>query len=189
MPSEIDPMKAREYLIKRVQHDFTYKANFTEEQTEMWNDVKAIFDEFRSDVATLFLMMPDGQDIMDKAEEYLAYKFALREAERQVNSAIANDWDKGTPIPHKDTMPILYDGPSGGKELRHKICDGISKISYELACSVASFAPQGRHLSIALTRLEDVRGWLLDAVNHHCPKTLPNVSGGVNMAEIAAATG
>ena len=180
----INQKAAREQLYKRVQHDFTFKTEFNPKQMDCWIDLRKRFDTFRMQMVALVDSVPEHQweliEVLEGGEVpiedsrpsifltdmFLAYKVALRETERQCNSAIANDWETGDPMPDDYHFEIdVYDGPSGGTSLRNEICDAISKHCYELICELVMFLPLGRHLSIAVTRMEDVRGWLLDIVN------------------------
>ncbi len=161
---------ARAELLKRVQFDFTYKSNFNDEQKAFYNGVRTRFEDFRKEMDDLLTTIPKRScNVMPAFSiHYTCYKYALREVERRCNAAIANDWATGDPLgPEETTENIVYDGPSGGTEFRNRVCDEISKRSSELICELVQFLPLGNSLKIAITRMADVRGWLLDAVNLH----------------------
>jgi hypothetical protein len=156
----------RAQLLTRVINDFIYKKDFTEVQGRQWDVVKQRFDGFREEMDRL-LRNADISPLFREKDEHLGYRLALRETERWCNTAIANDSETGDPVDltkYGVEVPE-YTGPSGGGTPRHKICDTISLKCFDLIVYLVSVLPMGRALSVAVTRMQDVRGWLLDTVN------------------------
>ena len=159
---------ARAELLKRVQFDFTYKSNFNDEQKAFYNGVRSRFEDFRVGIEDLFeqISKKHCNVLPVHSVQYAGYKYAVREVERRCNAAIANDWATGDPLSLDETVEAIeYIGPSGGTELRNEICDQISARCYVFVSELVQFLPLGSSLKIAITRMADVRGWLLDAVN------------------------
>ncbi len=160
----------RSELLDRVVNDFTYKAEFSEAQGAQWQMVKNHFDMFRSDVEGLMDRVSADEQRQSSIREkhWTGYQLALREVERWCNTAIANDFQTGSPVDMMDSGISVpsYEGPSGGELERHKICDTVSQICFDSIVFLVSVLPVGRALSVAVTRMQDVRGWLLDTVNH-----------------------
>ena len=167
----------RAELMHRVANDFLYKADFSQAQNAQWKTVKKTFETFRADIKDLLEQMgfPHGFTPgiliggVHGIEGYTAYKVALRETERWCNTAIANDFKTGSPVDitkYGVEVPE-YEGPSGGDTIRHQICDAISQKCFDLIIFMVTILPMGRALSVAVTRMQDVRGWLLDTVNAH----------------------
>ena len=171
----------RAELLHRVTNDFIYKAEFSEAQKLQWKMVKNHFDMFRQDMQeNVFDAIVEATDLhltdfvgyyTNREFDYhvVGYLIALRETERWCNTAIANDSETGSPVDLTKFGIELpeYSGPSGGDEPRHKICDHISQTCFDSIVWLVSVLPMGRALSVAVTRMQDVRGWLLDTANFH----------------------
>ena len=158
----------RAELLHRVVSDFTYKADFSEAQSAQWKTIKANFERFRGEMDVLF-QNADITPIFKETDEHTGYRLALRETERWCNTAIANDFETGDPndlLEYGVEVPT-YEGPSGGGTPLHEMCDTISLKCFDLIVYLVSVLPMGRALSVAVTRMQDVRGWLLDTANFH----------------------
>lgn len=158
----------RAELLHRVVSDFTYKADFSEAQSAQWKMVKKHFEGFRADMQELMDRVMTDRGYFGGGSFHLGYRLSLREVERWCNTAIANDFETGSPADlEKYGVEVPeYNGPSGGELVRHQVCDAISKKCFESVVWLVSVLPMGRALSVAVTRMQDVRGWLLDTVNH-----------------------
>lgn len=178
----IDPRKA---ILERVQADFTYKKDMTQVQLDYFARVKRRFQYFNEAMGKLIRNAPDQSKEKVEAsmdcnlptipvqpifsDEWRSFKHSVRTAERWCNTAIANDWNHEHPPDMNEEYPfITYEGPSGGDTWIHEICDQISKECYELTCDLCQWLPLGRSLSLVITHMQEVRGWLLDAINMHC---------------------
>lgn len=188
MPNLINPNAARDAMLKRVASDFTYKKEMTDEQLALFRVVKTRFDTFRKVMAELFryLRMEIAKEhiVIDAVvqffnqshNEYELILRTMRSAERWFNTAIANDWETGkvdAPTYRSEDEELLdlleYSGPPGGDTTVHHTCDAISKECYELTMYLVSCCPQGRAISVAVTKMQDVRGELLDVANAAMP--------------------
>lgn len=178
--NQFEPNAARDAMLKRVVADFTYKKEMTEEQLKLFDAVKHRFDTFRKVNAELFRylrMEMAGANVaaVDAVvqfynEAYNEYELILRtirSAERWFNTAIANDYKSGKVSELSEELSDLleYCGPSGGDTVIHHTCDAISKECFELTTYLVSRVPQGRAVSVAVTKMQDVRGELLDLAN------------------------
>ena len=160
----------RQEFIDQSIDDFTYKKDFTPEQLAMWQWVKEQFSNFKQIAEQSLRNVPTDRTTrpLTQTDEYFNFKATLRNAERWFNTAIANDWHTGQPVPMNETLvAITYDGPSGGNEIRHSVCDYISDICFTLMLAMAQRLPLGRALSVARTQMQEVRGLLLDTVNEN----------------------
>ena len=167
MDNENKNVDMRVGLLERVVSDFTYKADFSQAQKAQWQMVKTDFETFRASMDDM--LNEHNIAIGSDVDAYLGYTLALRETERWCNTAIANDFKTGSPVDmaQVDVSVPSYEGPSGGDLERHKVCDTISAMCFDLIVFLVSVLPMGRALSVAITRMQDVRGWLLDTVNFH----------------------
>lgn len=156
-------------MLDRVMSDFTYKKDMPQEQLDLFGVVVGVFDTFQKNVMRLFesLEEVEGTIIMAHSRHYSAYSDCVRSAERWANTAIANDFETGHLAVEDGTEFPIYNGPSGGDEERHKACDRISKLCFELTTKLVMLLPQGRAISVFITKMQDVRGWLLDAINYY----------------------
>ncbi|MEG9862154.1 MAG: hypothetical protein V6Z81_06590 [Parvularculales bacterium] len=184
MPNHFQPNAACDAMLTRVAADFTYKKEMTEKQLKLFDIVKHRFDTFRKVMAEFFrylqieLMQANLNHIeavcnyREKCEfEYELLLRTLRSAERWFNTAIANDWETGKVGALSEELSDLleYTGPGGGDTPVHHTCDAISKECFELTTYLVSRVPQGRSVSVAVTKMQDVRGELLDLANAAIP--------------------
>ena len=57
---------------------------------------------------------------------------------------------------------------------RIRLCESVNKYCFDLVTRLTQILPQGRAMSVAVTAMQEVRGWLLDAINFNMPKTVGN---------------
>jgi len=157
---------ARENLLARVQHDLTYKPPNESGQVKLWKLVKSDFDDFRSKIREVFQMVNQihlTEEIVGNNWDYDAYIVSLRETERWCNTAIANDYKEYKPI---DITDLEYPAelPDNASQ-REMLCHQTSSACYLLGTSLVSYVPLGRSFSLALTHLQNTRGWILDIIN------------------------
>lgn len=188
MPNQFEPNAARDAMLRRVAADFIYKKEMTEEQLKMFDVVKHRFDTFRKVTAELFRYL--HQEVMqnnianyhgycmhykEHCDEYRHVMRTIRSAERWFNTAIANDYKTGKVDELSEELSDLleYGGPSGGGTPVHHTCDAISAECYELTTYLVSRVPQGRAVSVAVTKMQEVRGELLDLANAALPMFPP----------------
>lgn len=171
MQNPQDARNQRVELLHRVINDFTYKSEFSDPQNAQWKMVKKHFEGFRTDIGEkVFGAIKDTLGIFNRDTNniyMMGYQITVRETERWCNTAIANDFNTGYPvdISKYGVESPFYEGPSGGDTPRHQICDYVSQRCFDSIVWLVSVLPVGRALSVAVTRMQDVRGWLLDMVN------------------------
>ena len=161
-----DPIAARKAMLDRVVSDFTFKANQTDDQKTLWNSIDQHFSIFHSEVLYLFEDCPE----IKASDEYKAYRFASRNAQRWFNTAVANDYDDKFDM-DTDFQEIAYPGPQTNPvNERVRLCESVNKSCFDLVTRLTQILPHGRALSVAVTVMQEVRGWLLDAINFNMPK-------------------
>lgn len=169
----------KQEFIERVKHDFTYKApsQVTQQQREMWQLIKQSFFSYSESIGELIdkTAKETKQDVYsDMYDEYLAYKTCLRSAERACNTAVANDYNADGVY----TIPIIIDLPYTGYIVPHdeevlpytRSTENVSILTYGLVTKLVQFVPHGRALSIAMTQMQEVRGWLNDLFINYSSK-------------------
>ena len=172
----------RRDFIQRVSDDFTFSGHptATQSQRAMWLYVQMAFDIFRREVEQL--IHNTGYKMIALSDEYDAHKVALRDAERWVNMAIAKDYvdehDAGFRIENvQRTMDYPLDGNEAELPVKQLYCRRISITCHALAVDMVMNLPHGRPMSVAMTQLQSVRGWLIDMINEHVPDTSIPESG------------
>ena len=164
-PRQRTQKDTRKELLDRIVGDMTYKSG-TPEQRVIWTWIVAVFAGFKQEVKTLLEHSEIPQRLIHTGE-YHTYEKELRRAERWANAAVANDWKKDSAFNPDDAEPLKYPvepGESGTSE-KHKLCDEISRMCFELDTLMAQYLPEGRSLSLFTTKMQEVRGSLLDTVN------------------------
>ena len=158
---EYDPIAARKAMLDRVVSDFTFKADQTDDQKTLWNSIAHHFSEFHSKVLYLF----EDHTEIKASDEYKAFQLASRNAQRWFNTAVANDYGEEFDM-DADFQEIAYPGPEDGpSNERIHLCESVNKYCFFLVTKLTQILPHGRALSVALTNMQEVRGWLLDAIN------------------------
>ena len=157
----------RKELVDRIIHDMTYKTG-TPEQHEVYAWIATTFASFQQQVRHLFNYAEIPNRLVDTSQ-YFTYTKELRRAERWANGAVANDWTDDSAFKTAEAKPLKYPVEPGqdGTSERHKLCDEISRMTFELATLMAEYLPEGRHLSLFATQMQDVRGALLDTINEN----------------------
>ena len=161
-----DPIAVRQWLLDRVISDFTFKADQTDDQKHLWGAIDTKLMQFRSAILSLF----ENSDKVLQSEQYESYMIALRETERWLNTAVANDFEGISNFDNFDIEQIKYPGPQNSENERIQLCEETSKLCFGLITDLVRIVPPGRALSVAITRMQDVRGWLLDAINFNMPR-------------------
>lgn len=171
---ETEIQRGRQKFIDRVENDFTYKSP-TEYPycVDMWNEVKELFLNFNTLTGTLIDKFTYSKhlrednydrtpfriaDVLRQSDEYKAYKLFVREAERWCNAAIAND--SHDYIRNVDNLQLPnYDNTDA--EIKYAL-PYITTICQQFSVHLAEILPHGRSLSVAMTSMQNVRGWLID---------------------------
>lgn len=165
-----DKTAQRENLRDRVINDFTFKGEPSTKQIDLWNRVKKDFKDFRKSVLNIINDLEIARMVMNEIEdtfEHYTYNITLRETERWCNTAIANDFDEddmNDVEPQK--YPVDLRDEDGEKQ---RLCHLVSEACFQLATNIVQYVPLGRSHSLALTRLQDVRGWLIDLILNYYP--------------------
>ena len=74
-----------------------------------------------------------------------------------------------------DFQEIAYPGPQTNPvNERIRLCESVNKSCFDLVTRLTQILPHGRALSVAVTVMQEVRGWLLDAINFNMPKAVGN---------------
>ena len=161
------PTDFKEQFVASVADDLT--PNIEKEQAEALKWVKSQFSEFRNDVFQTIesSRIPERLALTD---EFIAYKFSVRKAERWAKAAIINDWDPDfvfTPTPAIAPYSVELDITALEQE---RVCHQLSKYVFELGVRLATVLPDGRALGCFATEVQVLRGWLMDAVMENAYK-------------------
>lgn len=152
----------RELLIERVVDNFTYKKP-TKEKIKVYNWITEQFLEFTTGVEQLFDFSKIKKRLIDTSD-YAYYKSHIGASEKWANGAVANDWKSS--INTNDATELEYAEETTTTE-KQRLCYEISKRCFEFTVRLSSVLPEGRHLSLFVTEMQLVRGWLLNTINNN----------------------
>ena len=169
----------RQELLDRIVEDMIYKTA-TPEQRKIWTWIATTFNRFQREARHLFNYSEVPNRLVDTSE-FFTYAKELRRAERWANSAVANDWTDNSDFDTEEALPMQYpvEPGQGGTGERHKLCDEVSRMTFELDTLMAQYLPEGRHLSLFATQMQVVRGALMDTINDNVAEVRERAKQGV----------